>query len=80
MNIAVDAKNFFYLGWVAALLGLPRGHPAENALKSGDVAAFNDGWDMCVETPRTEAIKVLDQERRLCNVSIVWVNDENEEV
>lgn len=50
MNIAVEGNNFFHTGWLACFLGLPRKHPRAAALKSCDVASFEDGWDTCHET------------------------------
>lgn len=51
MNIAVDGKNSFIVGWLARFLGLPKKHPCANALRPTDVDAFNEGWEMCDETP-----------------------------
>lgn len=83
MNIAVDGKNCFCVGWATRFLGLPRTHPHAKALKEGDLAAFLDGWDMCDETPesgrpnRTDAFYA---EILAGNISVFWVDDDNNEM
>ena len=80
MNIAIDGNNFFHTGWMTRLLGLPRQHPAAGALKSGDLLAFEDGWDTCDETPTCDRLYALLKMIDLGQVAVRWVNDENEEV
>jgi hypothetical protein len=83
MNIFVDGSNFFHTGWLACYLGLPRDHPAANALKPGDLAAFLDGWDMCYETPedgrpcRADAFRAM---RRVGQAVVTWVDDEGNDL
>ena len=79
MNIAVDAKNFFILGWVSCLLYLPRKHPCSSSLKEEYIKQFNDGYDMCAETG-VNAYRALLNEKDNGNISIIWVNDDNEEL
>lgn len=83
MNIAIDGNNFFHTGWLARLLGLPREHPVASALKPGDVAAFQDGWDMCDETPADgRPSRLTAYYAMLQNGQAVayWVDDDNNEL
>lgn len=83
MNICVDGNNFFHTGWLTCFLGLPRAHPCASALKSGDAEAFEDGWDMCAETPDHGRPNKLDA---FCGMVahkqavVCWVDDDNNEV
>lgn len=82
MNIAVDG-NFFYLGWMACFLGLPRKHPAAPALKQGDLDAFLDGWDMCMDTPthgRPARLEAFYDELKAGHIVVMWVDDDNREI
>ncbi len=83
MNIAVDGNNFFHLGWLAHFLGLPRKHPAAGALHESDVAAFEDGWDTCNETPTHYSPSRLDALRGMLQLGqavAYWVDEENNEI
>ncbi len=83
MNISVDG-NFFYLGWVARFLCLPRKHPSAAALRKSDVDAFNDGWDMCDETSATRSPTRYEAFQREMattdHITICWVDDDNNEI
>lgn len=48
--IMVDGSNFFNSGWLAAFLGMPRELPGQAALRTSDLQAWQDGYDMCKET------------------------------
>lgn len=75
MNIAIDAKNHFHMGWIACLLGLPRERPGDGALKDGDKEAFKDGWDMCKETGRIDAFDAFDPCVKNGDISVFWAED-----
>ena len=80
MNIAIDG-TFYWMGYAAHFLGLPRNHPSENFIKDAESRSFRDGWDDClkqvmIET-KVDKIKKAVRERQL---SVFWVNDNNEEI
>ena len=80
MNIAVDGNNFFHTGWLARMLALPREHPHASALKPGDVAAFQDGWDMCHETPEDARLTAFYAMLSNDQATACWVDDDNNEI
>ena len=78
MSIVVDGNNFFHTGWIARFLNLPRNHPSASALKTGDLAAFYDGWDMCDDTPETgnpNRLTAFYGMSRMEQASVTWVSD-----
>jgi hypothetical protein len=81
MSIAVDGDHPFITGWLACFLGLPRRHPAESALKVGDIAAFRDGWDTCNETGVDVLLIVAFRKMaKLGQVSVYWLDDDGNEI
>ncbi len=82
MNINIDGSTVFNVGWLSRFVGLPRQYPYMDA-KAEDITAFNDGWDMCNETPATGNPSRLDAflgMLRHGQIVAVWVDDANESI
>jgi len=80
MQITVDGCNFFHTGWMACFLQLPRKHPGHNALKEGDVQAFQEGWDTCNETPIKDRYCAFLRMKQMYQMSSQWIDDQGEDV
>lgn len=94
MNIAIDAKNPFLLGWAARFVCLPRKWPisgdtgsVESEFGGSRIEAFLDGWDMCDETLALKATRespslqdALKKSIENRDISVIWVNDDNDEI
>lgn len=51
-GIQIIGSNWFHDGWISGILGLPQledVHP-ENPIPQNDIEAWNEGYDMAVET------------------------------
>lgn len=72
MYMIVDGSNFFHTGWLACFLGLPREHPSRLSLQTHDVVAFEDGWDMCHDTPAKLRPMAFDGMSRLEQAKVEW--------
>jgi hypothetical protein len=77
-NIAIDSGNHFHMGWVTCLLGLPKSRPGSSSLRANDVAAFEDGWEMCDETGRKSAFEALDKMVAQKHLTVFWAEDSKE--
>ncbi len=74
--IEIDANNSFNSGWLAAFLGMPRQPKGADAIKSGDLAAYQDGWDMQKETGSDSACLMAFRKMvTLGQITIDWSDD-----
>lgn len=80
MFIGLDAKNFFLMGWLCHLMGLPRTHPSHEALKPFDNEAFGEGWDMARETGREFACQAIPKSLLQGDITARWVRDDGTDV
>jgi hypothetical protein len=80
VNIAVDGNSFFHTGWLACMLGLPRGLPGAVACRQNEVDCFLDGWDTCSVTPAYARMEAYYRMQELGQAVACWVDDQNDEI